>query len=222
MSRPAAQQREPRELRLEVRGAAVQLGAAIDEEADHAPLEGHRIRPAQPQGGQPGRRHGSPSAAERLAARLALDEQHGRHTGTGQGDGELLDLSGPRRDDGERRARDDREIARLERLERRHAWLQDPDPADLALRAFGGEVRRAERSSGREERAVEVVEGRHASLKATRWPGRQPRSSRRHEVVEQPPELPFDVDVPVRAPDQAEPGRQARGAPRHAAVAGRT
>ena len=169
-----AQQGEPRELRLEVGGAAVQLRAAIDEEPDDAPLQGHRIHPAQLEGGEPGRRHGFAERRQHLAAGLALDEQHGRHTGTRQGDGELLDLGGPRRDDGERRARDDREVAGLERLERRHARLQDPDPADLALRAFGREVRRPEWTSGRKERAVEVVEGRHASLKATRWPGGQP------------------------------------------------
>ena len=95
-----AQQREPRELRLEVGGAPVQLRAAIDEEPDHAPFQGHRIHPAQLQGGQPGRRHGFAERRQHLAAGLALDEQHGRHAGARQGDGELLDLgrsAAPRR-----------------------------------------------------------------------------------------------------------------------------
>ena len=157
----------------------------------------------------------SPAAVDRLAERrqdlaagLALDEQDGRHAGPGQGDGELLDLGGPRRDDGERRARDDREVARLERLERRHARLQDPDPADLALRAFGGEVRRPERTGGRKERAVEVVEGRHASL-GYALAGWSAGSSRRHEVVQQPPELALDVDVPVGRARPGRPGHRA-------------
>ena len=42
------------------------------------------------------------------------------------------------------------------------------------------------------------------------------RPADRHEVVEQPPELAFDVDVAVRAPDQPEPRRPARAAPRPA------
>ena len=109
------------------------------------------IHPAQLQGGQPGRGHGRAERRQDLAAGLALDEQHGRHAGTGEGHGELLDLGGPWRDDGERRARDDREVAGLERLERRDARLQHPDPADLALARVRARARspRAAGPSGR-------------------------------------------------------------------------
>ena len=51
---------------------------------------------------------------------------------------------------------------------------------------------------------------------------RSRRPPRRHEVVEQPPELALDVDVAVRAPDERQPAVRREPAPRPGGAAGRT
>ena len=98
--------------------------------------------------------------AEGVAAGVAVHEQHRRGRSPAPGRRRAPRLGRPRRDDRQRGARDDREIARFERLERRHPRLQDADPADLPFGAFGGELGGARRAGRREQRAMEIVEGR--------------------------------------------------------------
>ena len=76
---PATEQGEPGELRLEVRGAAIELGAPVDEEADDAALERDRIDPTEVEGGQPGGRGG---VAERRQAVVAGVPSTRRTAGT--------------------------------------------------------------------------------------------------------------------------------------------
>ena len=102
----ATQQGEPGELRLEVGRTPIQLRPAVDEEPDDAPLERRpdRCAPAAGRSG-PAVVAASPSASSAIVPGVALDEQHGRHTGPGQRDGELVDLGRPGRDHGQRRRR---------------------------------------------------------------------------------------------------------------------
>ncbi len=156
------EEREPGELGLEIGGAAVELRAAVHQEADDTAFERHRIDPAEVEGTQPGGARGVAERAERVVAGVALDEQDGRHAGAGQRDRQVVDLCRTGCDDGQCRRGDDRQVAGLERLEGRHAWLEDPDPADLALTALGRQVRAIDGSSGGEQRALQIVERRHA------------------------------------------------------------
>ena len=96
--------------------------------------------PTQLQGGQPGRRRPPRRAppGRRCRSRPRRAARPARGPGRGP---RRAPRSGPVRAPRRRgRARDDREVAGLERLERRDARLQDPDPADLPLGAVGGEL----------------------------------------------------------------------------------
>ena len=159
---PATEQREAGQLRLQVRRAAVELGAPVHEEPDDAALEGGRIGPSEVERGQPGGVGRVADGLERVAAGIALDQQHGRHAGPRERDRQVVDLRGARGDHRQRRARDDREIAGLERLECRDAWLEDADPADLASGTLLPQLGRADRAGGREQCAMQLAERRHA------------------------------------------------------------
>src|SRR6185503_10048666 len=77
---PASEQRESRELRLEIRGAFVELRPTVDEEADDAPLEQDRVDVTELEGGQPG------------VPGVTLDQQDGRGTRPDERDHEIVEL----------------------------------------------------------------------------------------------------------------------------------
>ena len=163
---PATQQGEPGELRLQVRGAPIELGAPVDEEADHAPLERDRIDPAELEGGQAGGRGGVAERRQSIVACVPFDQEDGRYAGVRERDDQVVDLGWAGRDDGKRRRRDDRQVAGLEGVECRHPRLEDPHPADLALAPLERQVIAGDRSCRREQRPVEVVERGHRGGRA--------------------------------------------------------
>ncbi len=165
----ATQQGQPGELVLELGRPPIELGPPIDEKADDAPLETGRLGPSQAQDGQAGGRRRPGEGVERPGPAVALEEQDCRDTRPGQCDRELVHLARGLGDHLERRPGDDREIARVERVEGGDPGLEDPDPGDLALRPTRLESLGADRSRGREDRPVDVVEARHAR----RQPGRR-------------------------------------------------
>ena len=136
----------------------------------------------------------SAAAAPRLERRASARRSTTRTAGDprpGEGRDEVGDVAGARRDDGEGARRHDREIARLERVERGHARPQDADPAhdrgrtpvagsppgtapEPPARAdVAGEIGRADRHGGREDRLADLAEGRHAAAPTRSGCGRR-------------------------------------------------
>jgi hypothetical protein len=158
---PVPGQGEAGQLRLEVGGTPVELGTAVDQEADDTALERDGVRATEVERGQPRVGHGAPEVSQRVPAGIAPDEQDRRYTRSREGDGELVDLRRPGGDDGERGAGDDREVGAVECLERRDAGLEDPHPADVAGTGFGADAPGPDRPRMREQGSLEVVQGRH-------------------------------------------------------------
>ena len=89
---PASEQRESRELRLEVRGAFVELRPTVDEEADDAPLEQDRVDVTELEGGQTGGGGRLPEGGQPVVPGVTLDQQDGRGTRPDERDHEIVEL----------------------------------------------------------------------------------------------------------------------------------
>ena len=221
---PVAAQREPGEVALEVLGLPVELRPLVDEEADDAALERDRVRRSTRRTVRPASTASGPTApglaaAAAVARGLALiGHRAGRRRGSGR-------APAPRRGRGPRSCpaasqrpagrRDDREVARLERIEGGGAGPSGPGPSRPRGRPVAGQARRAEHPGVREQR---LAGGRRAR---PRRPPSLGRPADGHEVVQQPPELALDVDVAIGAPDEAELAVRRRAAPRRAGAGSR-
>ena len=131
----AALQRATPQLRLQQGGLPLQLRAALHDVADHTPLQDLRIRPGQEECRDAGPGENRRGGIER--GHVALDEEHARYRhGCERGD-EVAQLAFTGRDHRQHRRRRDDQVARFERVERRHAGAQHADPGDGAGRLHG-------------------------------------------------------------------------------------
>ncbi len=113
------------------------------------------------EGCQTGRGGGIAERRQPVVACIPFHQEDGRYPGVDERDDQVVDLGWPGRHDGQGRGRDDRQVARLEGVECRHPRLEDPHPADLALAPLGGQIVSRDRSCGREQRPMEIVERGH-------------------------------------------------------------
>ena len=99
------EQRESRQLALEVGGPTVQLRPTVDEEADHAALERDRVGPADAQDRQARVRRGRAERLDGLGPAVTVDKDDRRDLRPRERRGQLIGLRQARRDDRERRRR---------------------------------------------------------------------------------------------------------------------